>query len=92
MRGAAAELRVPPYVESTGAGALRYLQLTVVGSGPERPAAQHDPRALVQAWVHQETSTACLQKDATHLMVAHKYRRRLICGVHESSMWSSCFW
>ncbi len=49
VRAAAADLRVPPYVESTGAGALRYLQLTAVGTDPESPAAQHDPRALVQA-------------------------------------------
>ena len=49
VRAAVAELRVPPYVESTGAGALRYLQLTAVGSDPERPTAQRDPRALVQA-------------------------------------------
>ena len=49
VRAAAAELRVQPYVEGTGAGALRYLQLTAVGTDPERPAAQHDPRALVQA-------------------------------------------
>ena len=48
VRTAAADLRVAPYVESTGRGSLRYLQLTAVGADPVRPAAQDDLRALVQ--------------------------------------------
>jgi hypothetical protein len=48
VRAATTDLRVPPYAESTGRGSMRYLQLTAVGSDAAQPAAQHDPRALVQ--------------------------------------------
>ena len=39
---------ITPYSEHNGRGELRYLQLTAIGTQPDRPAAQHDPQASVQ--------------------------------------------
>lgn len=48
IRGMLRRLRIVPYDERTGAGELRYLQLTAVGTQAGAPAAQRDPRASVQ--------------------------------------------
>ena len=39
---------ITPYSEHNGRGELRYLQLTAIGTQPDRPAAQSDPLASVQ--------------------------------------------
>lgn len=52
VRVSVRRLGIAPYSERTGAGELRYLQLTAVGSQPGAPAAQCDPHAALQVGGH----------------------------------------